>query len=85
MSDYDSLQGRIFALELLIRRVLTLVLADKMNSADEFLATRRSFMGSLQNIERAIGDEEDDIWAGATAALEQHLDEIEASLRKALS
>lgn len=85
MTDYNSLQGRIIALELLVRRVLVLVLSDTLNTAEEFAPMRRSFIASLQNVERAFGDEEDEIWEGAMAALEQHLDEIETSLRKALS
>lgn len=85
MSDYNSLQGRIIALELLVRRVLALVLSDNLNTAEEFAPMRRSFIASLQNVERAFGDEEDEIWGGAMAALEQHLDEIKTGLRKALS
>ncbi|WP_353642852.1 hypothetical protein [Mesorhizobium sp. WSM2239] len=85
MTDYNSLQGRIIALELLVRRVLALVLSDTLGTAEEFAPMRRSFIASLQNVERAFGDEEDEIWEGAMVALEQHLDEIETSLRKALS
>jgi hypothetical protein len=85
MSDFNSLQGRIIALEILVRRVLAFVLADKFKTFGEFAQVRKSFTASLQNVERDFGDAEDEIWAGAVTALEQHLDEIERSLRKVLS
>lgn len=84
MTDYEKLQARIIALEILVRRVVAIVLADKLRTVDEFASVRKTFMASLQNVVRDFGESEDEIWAEALIALEQHLDEIGESVRRAL-
>ena len=75
------LQGRIIALEVLMRGFLT-DLAMKSDTPQVRAATmRKAFMASLQHLERPVGAAHDQIWSEAADALNLQFDCIETRLQ----
>ncbi len=71
-----EMQGRIIALELLVRGLL----AEAVNRTDQPVeaATRMksSMLASLQNVTRPVNDYSDQIWEAAADALRRQLDDV---------
>jgi hypothetical protein len=71
-----GLQGRVVALELLVRALLT----DFALKSTKPLASARNlqqeFLSSLQHLQRPVGDYEDAVWASATDHMREALDQV---------
>jgi hypothetical protein len=73
----NYLQGRIIALELLVRGMLSNMIATSQR-VPEF---RTGTLASLQMVERPIDEESDAIWGHASAALMEMFEQVEHRLR----
>lgn len=81
----ENLQGRIIALELLMRCWLT---GEAMSSDDPLTtiqAMRDEMLGSLQNTTRPIDDASDAIWGEAADALNDTFEQAAVRVRYHLS
>jgi hypothetical protein len=71
-----GLQGRVVALELLVRALLT----DFALKSSKPLASARDlqqeFLSTLQHLKRPVGDYEDAVWESATDHMRQALDQV---------
>ena len=77
MSDYDTLQGRIIALELITRGLMTKIALDSNTKPSVYIeGWRKEMFSSLQLMERPYDAESDRIWAQAVAALNLQFDEV---------
>lgn len=81
----EHLQGRIIALELLMRSWLAgeALAADSPLSAIE--AMRNDTLATLQHVNRPINEEADAIWGEAADALNDHFEQAAARVRYHLS
>lgn len=76
MDDYKHLQGRIIALELIVRALL----AEQATRSSRPLAHAKhlqsQFLGSLQHLQRESGIEEDEIWVQAADAMREQFAQV---------
>lgn len=81
MSKPEDLEGRIIALELLMRGFMAQVAIENSENPAEFVRGWKSEMlGSLQLMDRPIGDHEDAVWEKTADALNVAFDNVEARL-----
>ncbi|MER8394942.1 hypothetical protein NKH10_23990 [Mesorhizobium sp. M1340] len=78
---HASIQGRIIAIELLMRGLLAAHITQQSEPLVTLSTTRQSFFATLQNLERPIDSEADLIWEKAADALEETFRELEIRVR----
>ena len=72
----QRLQGRIIALELLVRGLLTNFACDNKRPLATAKKMKSEFLASLQNIDRQIGVYEDTVWEAASDQLHLTFDQV---------
>lgn len=80
----ERLEGRILALELLMRGILTASILEN-NPCDEQLAyalkLRTTFLESLQNLKRPKSESADRVWEASNEALQRMFDQVELRIK----
>ena len=79
------LQGRIIAQELFMRGVIVKIVMDFDGPEAALEGLRSELLASLQNLERPLGGEEDEIWGHAADALNTEFKQMTIRLRDILS
>jgi hypothetical protein len=80
----NHLQGRIVALELLMRNVLATEVIKTSDPIRSLQQTKNVLFGSLQKAERPADETFDAIWSEAVEALKMTFDQTEIRLREFL-
>ena len=76
MDANAHLHGRIVALELLLRGIMTRSVMEDGKGSDFVAELRDEMLASLQLIQRDVGAYEDEVWSAASDALRSQFFEI---------
>jgi len=76
MDDNAELHGKVVALELMIRSLLTNMACEHKNPLARAKALKTTFLANLQNADRALGEYEDRVWASASDQMRSTFDQV---------
>jgi len=75
-SDDSHLHGKVVALELMVRSLLTAMTCEHSKPLTRAKELKASFLASLQNVDRALGEYEDRVWASASDQVRSTFDQV---------